>query len=110
MLMFYNIIDLLGSIAMTFPTHFVISSFTILVAQFIVLILSSLRGMSFSIKYSTYLLVTLHWLPKSAPCRLVMCVMSLSTTLDICTLGLLVVKWRNGVGCPCKVSAYSPSP
>ena len=96
--------------AKTFFNRSVLSSFITLVAQFTALTLSSLRGISLSVKYSTGLLVTLHWLPKLALCRLLMCAMSLSTTLDICTLGLLAFKWRNGGGCPCKVSAYSHSP
>ena len=95
---------------MNFPTRFVLSSFTILATQFTMLTLSLLRGMSMSVKYSANLLVSLRWLPKSTLCRLFMRAMSLSTTLDICTLGLLAFKWRNGVGYPYKVLAYSHSP
>lgn len=84
--------------------------FVILVPQFTTRDLLLLRGVTLSVKYSADSLVTLCWLPKSALCRLLMCAMSLSTKLDIYILCFLAFKWRNGVGCPCKVSAYFRSP
>ena len=83
--------------------------FVILVVQFTTCNLLLLHSVNQSVKYSTYSLVTLRWLPKSMLCRLLMCVLSLSTTLDIYTLCFLAFKYKNGVGCPCKVSAYSRS-
>ena len=53
------------------------------------------------------LLVTLHYLPKPALCRLLMHAMSLSTTLDICTLVLLVLSGEIGRVVPVK---FQPTP
>ena len=66
--------------------------FTILVVQFVARNLLFLRGVSLSVKYSVDLLGTLCWFPKSTMCRLLMCAMSPSTTLDICTLSFLAFK------------------
>jgi len=43
-------------------------------------------------------------------CRLFMCVMSLSTTLDICTPSPIDLRPSKREGCSYKVSAYSHSP
>ena len=43
-------------------------------------------------------------------CRLFMCVMSLSTTMDICTPSPMIIRPSEQEGCPCKFSAYSYSP